>query len=161
MRKKFRFRKQYLHKLALLWKAVAWPKAKYLYPSGTVYLRVIQMEAPTEWLQLEGKIPRLSSRSQQAMKNDSKKTKCKKTFAYWVASTIFHGQIWKRSFRWVCLRRRKGLQSQKDIRELSSLSQGHRGKSRENLLEELRVATALGVWIAYILGRGSLLKEFV
>lgn len=67
------FREQYLHKLALLPKAVTWPKDSYLYHSSTVFLRFIQMEAPAEWLQLEEEIPRLSSRSQQAVKNDRRK----------------------------------------------------------------------------------------
>ena len=158
--------------LAVLPKTVAWPKDSYLYLSGTVLLRVIQMEAPTGWLHLEGKLipdchQDLSRQWKMTAKKKKKKkkkkrTKVKKAFAYWVASMIFECQICKRSFRCICLRKWrkwKGLQGRKDMTELSRLPQGHREKSKENVLEQLRIITDQDVWIAYR-GRGSKFKIF-
>lgn len=46
-------------------------------------------------------------------------------------------------------------------RELPRFPQHHKGMSRQNLLEEMRVTTGLDVWISQMLDRGSLFKECV
>lgn len=45
--------------------------------------------------------------------------------------------------------------------ELPRLPQGHIGKSKQNPFEEMKVTTALDVWISQMLDRGSLSKESV
>lgn len=66
------------------------------------------MEAPTEWLQLEGKIPRLSSRSQQAMKNDSKKDKMQKDICLLSCKYDFSWPNLKKKFQMSLLEETEG-----------------------------------------------------
>lgn len=66
------------------------------------------MEAPTGWLQLEGKVPRLSSGSQQAMKNYSKKDKSQKVICLLNCKYDFSLPNLKKKFQMGFLEEMKG-----------------------------------------------------
>lgn len=125
------------------------------------------MKAPTGWLQLEGKvIPDCHQDLSRQWKMTEKKKKRQKSKRHLLTEL----QVWFLNAKYV-----------KEISDLSAWGDGrgsrarktwmsylgylsievayHRGKSKENVLEQLRIITDPNVWTVYR-GRGFVLKIF-